>query len=546
MPQAVISKPKSANDSAEIAGDLSPLSKEIFIGLVGYAGSGCSTAGKRLKVFLEDSGYLVHRVRLSELILESYPESGAMQPIEGPKEGIMKLERAVLLQDLGDDLRGKYGNYAVASLGVRRIRELRGQAEPGNEKIAYVIDSIKHRSEVEFLRDVYGQAFRLIAIHGERSARERRLIGQLASPAKYRGASELSVRSYMDRDEKDGVNKSGQEVRDAFYLADYFLDNNTGAADGTSLNADVERFVNLMLGAGLVRPTAGERAMNYAHAAALQSSCLSRQVGAVLVSSSGEIIGTGTNDVPAFGGGVYGEDSTQDHRCHAWLWDPANEKFRGCHNDRKKDQLRTKIAGWIADKFSDELALIAHPKPAVGSDTADRARKFSAKDFREYFLSQGSALSELPGVKELIEYSRAIHAEMNAILSAARSGNSPTASSLYCTTYPCHNCARHLVSAGVSRVFYVEPYVKSLAIELHSDAISNAELGVTERQQKMIILPFTGVGPRMYEDFFTKRVALKGPGGVYVSPEATVPSQSVRLREMANVEERAAALVPTM
>lgn len=243
---------------------------------------------------------------------------------------------------------------------------------------------------------------------------------------------------------------------------------------------------------------------------------------------------------------MYGEESSQDHRCHAWVWGPAKEKFQGCHNDRKKDQLRIRIAEWIADKFSEELALIAHPKPAVGSDTADRAREIAADGFRSYFLKQGSALGDLPGVKDLIEYSRAIHAEMNAILSAARASNSPKGGFLYCTTYPCHNCARHLVNAGVSRVFYVEPYVKSLAIELHSDAISNADLSVGERQQKMIILPFTGVGPRMYEDFFTKRVTLKGPGGVYVAPEATVPSQSVRLREMANVEERAAGLVPTV
>ncbi|RYG58030.1 MAG: hypothetical protein EON56_00915 [Alphaproteobacteria bacterium] len=535
----------AANDAAEQAAELSPLSKEIFIGLVGYAGSGCSTAGKRLKVFLEESGYTdVHRVRLSELILAKYPGSGAVQPAEGPREGAERLARAKLLQDLGDDLRSKHGNYAVAALGVKRIRELRGDADPGTKKIAYVIDSIKHSSEVEFLREVYGQAFRLIAVHGERPVREGRLIGTAASGAKYRGAPEADVRNYMNRDEKDGSNKSGQAVRDAFYLADYFLDNNTGAPDGTSLNADLERFVNLMLGAGLVRPTLAERAMNYAHAASLQSACLSRQVGAVLVSPSGEIVGTGTNDVPAYGGGVYGEESTSDHRCHVWEWDPKSEKFLGCHNDRKKDQLRQKIAQWLSDNFSDELALIAHPKSAVGHDTADRARALTAASFRDFFRQREGALIDLPGVKDLIEYSRAIHAEMNAVLSAARSGHSPKGGTLYCTTYPCHNCARHLVNAGINRVYYVEPYIKSLASELHSDAISNAEIPMGEKQQKMIVLPFTGVGPRMYEDFFTKRVTLKGARGVYVAPEASVPTQSVRLREMANVEERAAALVP--
>lgn len=546
MAAAPQTTPRAANDANDATEALSPVSKEIFIGFVGYAGSGCSTAAKRLKVFLEESGYAVERVRLSELIIAHWRDVAVAQPVEGPGEGSARLDRAVQLQDLGDQLRADHGNFAVAALGVQRIREVRGDKKPGSQKVAYLIDSIKHKAEVELLRDVYGQAFRLVAVHGERHAREARLIGPASSTVKYRGASSVHVKAYMDRDEKDGAKTNGQQVRDAFCLADYFLDNNVGVPDGTNLNQDLERFVNLVLGAGLVRPNLSERAINYAHAASLQSSCLSRQVGAVLVSASGEIIGTGTNDVPAFGGGVYGEESRRDNRCHAWTWDPDGEKFVGCHNDRKKSDLRKKISDWMVNKFAGDLALAAHPKPAVGSDTAEKARKMAEFAIRDHISSQSDTFDDLPGVKDLIEYSRAIHAEMSAVLGAARSGNSPKGGTLFCTTYPCHNCARHLVNAGVSRVYYVEPYVKSLATELHSDAISNVELRVGDLQQRMIVLPFVGVGPRMYEDFFTKRVPLKGGGGVYTPPEAGAPSQSVRLREMAAVEERAAKLIPVV
>lgn len=538
--------PRAANDSNSAAEALSPLSKELFIGFVGYAGSGCSTAAKRLKVFLEESGYQVERVRLSELITAYWRDVTVEQPSDGPREGAMRLDRAMLLQDLGDQLRAEHKNYAVAALGVQRIREIRGKRDPGCEKIAYLIDSIKHKAEVELLRDVYGQAFRLVAVHGERHARESRLIGNVSSTVKYRGADADLVRRYMDRDEKDGINSSGQQVRDAFYLADYFLDNNINVPDGSNLSSDLERFVNLVLGAGLVRPNLSERAMNYAHAAALQSSCLSRQVGAVLVSPSGEIIGTGTNDVPTYGGGVYGEGTRPDNRCHAWKWEAEGAKFVGCHNDRKKTDLRKKISDWVVEQFAAELALAAHPVPVVGTDTAEKARSMAEVAIREKISSKSDIFENLPGIKDLIEYSRAIHAEMSAVLASARSGHSPKGATLFCTTYPCHNCARHLVNAGVSRVYYVEPYVKSLATELHSDAISNVELRPNELQQHMIVLPFVGVGPRMYEDFFTKRVALKGAGGVYVSPEAGAPSQSVRLREMATVEERAANLIPVL
>lgn len=50
-----------------------------------------------------------------------------------------------------------------------------------------------------------------------------------------------------------------------------------------------------------------------------------------------------------------------------------------------------------------------------------------------------------------------VHAEMAAISTAARLGLSLAGSSLYCTTFPCHNCSKHIVATGVSEVFYLEP-----------------------------------------------------------------------------------------
>src|SRR4029077_14612650 len=72
----------------------------------------------------------------------------------------------------------------------------------------------------------------------------------------------------------------------------------------------------------------------------------------------------------------------------------------------------------------------------------------------------------------LTEFVRAVHAEMEAILSAARTGVSTRRAILYCTTFPCHNCAKHIIDAGIKRVVYIEPYAKSLSSTLHEDAIS--------------------------------------------------------------------------
>jgi deoxycytidylate deaminase len=99
----------------------------------------------------------------------------------------------------------------------------------------------------------------------------------------------------------------------------------------------------------------------------------------------------------------------------------------------------------------------------------------------------------------LIEFSRAVHAELHAIISAAQSaGHQMLGGTLYCTTYPCHACARHIVAAGLAVVRYIEPYRKSLALKLHSDALTENE-GETS---KVRILPYDGVAPARYLELF--------------------------------------------
>jgi deoxycytidylate deaminase len=535
------------DEAASGEGEISPLSLELVIGVVGYVGAGCSTACNRLKVLLQQEGYQVEVIKLSRLIARHMGQDDTLQETHGIGAGSARFHRASRLQDSGDTLREQHGHDAVAALAIAEIRALRGHDEAGLKKRAFILDSLKHSAEVDLLRKVYDQSFRLVAVHCDRPIRENRLVGGITSTSKYAGVEEVDVLNYMDRDEKDHGRKNGQQVRDAFYLADFFIDNNLASQSGASLTGDLHRFVNLVLGSGLVRPTKSERAMYHAHAAALQSSCLSRQVGAALVALDGTVVATGTNDVPKFGGGVYDEDSEPDHRCFAWEWTDGSLKFKGCHNQRKKNKLREDIGAFLAEKFSKGLALAAHPQGSADFDPAAEARDKAERRIREFFADNAVAMADLPGIKDIVEYSRSIHAEMNALLSAARNGISPVGTTLYCTTYPCHNCARHLVTAGVTRVYYIEPYVKSLATELHSDAIATQTPpttgGTQPKQTHMVVTPFTGVGPRMYEDFFAKRTEVKRADGTYEAPDHKLPAQAVRLRELRKVEERAAALI---
>jgi len=40
-----------------------------------------------------------------------------------------------------------------------------------------------------------------------------------------------------------------------------------------------------------------------------------------------------------------------------------------------------------------------------------------------------------------------------------------------CYDFPCHYCEGQIVSGGVDEVQFIEPYPKSLAIDLHDDSI---------------------------------------------------------------------------
>lgn len=110
---------------------------------------------------------------------------------------------------------------------------------------------------------------------------------------------------------------------------------------------------------------------------------------------------------------------------------------------------------------------------------------------------------------DIIEFGRMIHAEMSAISDAARLGRSIKDSTLFCTTFPCHVCAKHIVASGISEVVFLEPYPKSKARDLNPDAITFSE---GEKQSKVLFRPFIGISPRRYRDIFEKGKRKDGDG----------------------------------
>jgi len=480
-------------------------SNELVFAVVGHAGSGTTLVAQTLKAVLNETringdAVDVRILKARDVIKQWALAHNKTVPMENA-EGHRFISDVKTYQDLGDEMRGHatasgaQDHAAVAKglvLGIRATRaEILNLASTPGEPVppdgrprAYILDSLRHPAEVNLLRAIYGDAFVLIGVVCE----ERKRISRMSE--KYRDAGRDIVREFMKRDEA-ASESYGQQVADAFHLSDFFVDNTVDRtmSDGLSGNKHwlvtehLSRLITILTHAKLVRPEIGETAMHHANSAKMRSACLSRQVGASLVDSEGNIVATGTNEVPKGGGGVYGESFGPDPseaRCGMY----PHESQRFCRNTREQNEI-------IDDLISSVLEL----------KNVDTARKTQLRtELRRTRIGQ------------LVEFSRAVHAEMDAILSAARQGGSLVGTRLFVTTFPCHYCARHIVSAGVDEVQYIEPYPKSQALELHPDSIQIEGTGWIPPSlggNTVLFRPFSGVSPRFYKKAFLKERDLK-------------------------------------
>lgn len=66
----------------------------------------------------------------------------------------------------------------------------------------------------------------------------------------------------------------------------------------------------------------------------------------------------------------------------------------------------------------------------------------------------------------------AVHAEINAILLAAKNGHSTKGAKLYCTHQPCKECAKQIINAGIVEVIFDQVYPnndESIRIMQHAE-----------------------------------------------------------------------------
>ena len=72
------------------------------------------------------------------------------------------------------------------------------------------------------------------------------------------------------------------------------------------------------------------------------------------------------------------------------------------------------------------------------------------------------------GVKH--ELCRGVHAEQNVIIQAAYHGVAVAGATLYCTNQPCSICAKMLINAGITEIYFRDGYDDPLALDMFDRA----------------------------------------------------------------------------
>ena len=483
---------------------------ELLFGLIGPLGTDLNMVSNSLQDSLKQVRYDSEVHRLSSLMrdLSGKPWN---QLTDGPRDKTIDAHMSA-----GNELRRLLGrNDAMAMLGMLAIQELRkaktqDRSQPISS-LAHILYSLKRPEEVRTLRRIHGPAFVTLAAYSPRTKRVDDLASKIASSYHNNQSKDFTTQAeqLVKRDESEIGEVFGQNVEDTFPFADIIID----ISDPTVMKRSIQRAVELLFGNVFNTPSADEQGMYFARSASLRSASLARQVGAAICRQDGSLVALGMNEVPKAHGGAYWDLDVGDSRDFKLGFD-TSDKMRA--NVFAEILQRLQKAGWLSEERS---------KSDI-SGLVDEALRVG-----DVPVMKGAQLFGT------IDYVRAVHAEMAAITDATRHGVSTKQCILYTTTFPCHDCAKHIIAAGIERVVYIEPYRKSLVQDLYKDSIVVDPIG--ETQGKVRFEPFVGVAPRRYSDLFglstTKRKSSDGSAIQWRSSDAVprlpeyMPSTVTRL-----------------
>lgn len=434
---------------------------KIIIGLTGGVGANLDAAYDELEHQFKDKEFKVFKIKISDFFDNFKLPQGSIdnQFLTESKHGKKltsyhkKMSSGNLIRFFLDD------NSVLARLAVMRIHYQTDK----HDKQVYIIDQIKRIEEFRLLRKIYGRSFFMMGIFHDEQRRMDRLSRKIKDFD--------SRRNLIERDKQEDFVEYKSEKKDCgqclskvFTQSHLFVD----AGDIDKMRTQIIRFIRMLLGRPFLTPSIDESCMYLAKGVSARSADLGRQVGAVAADERGNILAVGYNDVPKAGGGFHVAGDAPDLR-----------DFMLGYSSNKKEIMRIKGE------------LVKH----LGKEDEKLCEMLSKR------IQNKNALDDL------IEYGRSVHAEEAVICDAAVRGVSLKGATLYCTTFPCHLCAKLIIAVGIKRIVYIDPYPKSKVKDLFEHSVSlNQEF---YESGKIVFEPFIGIAPRRFIHFFIRDLEQK-------------------------------------
>jgi deoxycytidylate deaminase len=521
--------PLSSDQNAGIVLDQS-LSGELYFATVRAIGTPLhDDIVKPLEDALNGVNFHFESIRLSDRFFELDPVDRVLRDTIPRPEADAK-DRYQFLMDSGDYLRALTGRSdALVLEAIRHLRDVgRSSAQTSalndsRRGVAYLFRNLMHPDEAKRLRKLYRRQLFIISVFSSEDHRRRHLTRVFSgTDGQHEPEQAHAVSLLMSREHGHVTSNSDYDrllvekkafrlnIGKTFEHGDLFVD----VQEQAQCRAQIARFVDLIFGHPFHTPTPDEIGMADAFSAALHSGNLARPVGAAICTEDGDLITTGTNDVPKAGGGVYRSTDDPDNRD----WKLGRDSSDSTRRNILKDLVQRLVADptWLTaidallfDPIDGSTEVEGPGTTLANALRTERARR----RFRERHTLEEltSAIISSPVARDaqffdVIEYGRTLHAEMDAITSAARKGVSLKDSTLYCTTFPCHECARLIIGSGIKRVIFIEPYLKSRVAELYETEVrftSLADSRAKPLRGKVDFVPYVGVSPKRFHELFS-------------------------------------------
>ncbi|MEO2068913.1 MAG: deaminase [Desulfurobacteriaceae bacterium] len=408
---------------------------------------------------IEDYKTLYNRSVVEEILKKGIISSSKC--LKREEEDNFFFYRNRTLQELGRFLR-RLGNKVIdfeigpvfwlAELVRRCIKILSEYRDGKFVKGRFVIDALRNPFEIEYFRNRYSN-FYLFSILASKNVRRRRLKEKIL-------LSDEEIKQLQGIENKVPSSKEElyeQNINFCVGKGDVFINNDDVSI--TLLTYQLGKYIALILNPGLVTPTKDEIFMQVAFTARYASGCISRQVGAVVTGKDGYVRGVGWNDVPE-------KQIPCLYRTLEELEDTSEVAGNLVFSDY---ELSSDFKNFALNEFEYNRKKWNKNFPFCFKDIQNQKEvNEKIKEAKKRIETMSLGVKGVEELKKIIDdfknfknptRERALHAEENAFLQAAKVGGMSVAGgTLYSTDSPCQLCAKKSRQLFIERIVYIDDY----------------------------------------------------------------------------------------